>query len=124
MEQMAKEAVNKIINEIGVNISYDNYTETGKDSYGQPQYTNTTYTLKAVIEALSLRDVKYVEAGFLPEHYLYLYFYPDDISFTINKTKDEISYNNTIYIIRNIFEFKVKDTVIYVKVLARRKEVK
>lgn len=124
VDNIAKDAVKHVIDELGVNIVYTNYTSAGKDAYGQPVYTQKIYSLKGTVESLSLRDAKFVEAGYLPEHYLYFYFYPDDVTFTINKAKDEISYNGDIYIIRNIFYYKINDTVVYVKLLCRRKEVK
>jgi len=124
IEKTAKDAVKRMIDELGVNVLYLNYTSAGKDAYGQPVYVQKPYSLKGIVESLSLRDAKYVEAGYLPEHYLYFYFDSDDVTFAINKAKDEISYGGESYIIRNAFHYKINDTVVYVKLLCRRKEVK
>jgi len=123
LPDLAKNAVRKILDEHGISVIYYHYTSSGKDSYGQPTYTVTNYTLKAVKESLGLNDVRFVEAGYLPDHYLYLYFHADDITFEINKIKDEIDYVGERYIIRNIFPFMSGDVKIYFKVLCRRKVV-
>jgi hypothetical protein len=120
---LAKTGLRQILDQNGVNISYRNYTKVGVDEYGQPTYSTTDYSLKAVKESLSLSDVRFVEAGYLPDHYLYFYLHADDVSFAFDLAKDEVTYAGTTYIVRNVFTFKLGDVNIYYKVLTRRKVV-
>jgi hypothetical protein len=120
---MAKADFRRVIDDTGVEILFRNYTVSGKDNYGQLIYTATEYSLKAITESMKLSDVRFVEAGYLPDHYLYFNIHADDVTFTFNLAKDEVEYQGTTYILRNVFPYKVGDTVVYWKVLTRRKVV-
>jgi hypothetical protein len=120
---LAKAGLRQILDQSGVNISYRNYVQVGVDEYGQPTYNATDYSLKAVKESMGLSDVRFVEAGYLPDHYLYFYLHADDVTFSFDLAKDEVTYAGTTYIVRNVFIFKLGDVNIYYKVLARRKVV-
>lgn len=112
-----------LVEQFGVEITVKHYSKTGADAYGQPQYSTTTYSMKGIIEPLGMKDVRYVEAGFLPEHYVYFYFPYDEVGFVWEQMKDEITYAGKVYIIRQIFLRMIHGEAIYYKLLCRRKEV-
>jgi SPP1 family predicted phage head-tail adaptor len=124
LEEMMKQDFKYGVEKYGVNITVRNFVESGKDQYGQPTHTTTDYNLKALKETLGMRDARFVEAGFLPEHYLVFFIPYDDVSFTFNVAKDEITYAGEKYIIRVQFVHKVGDVNIFYKLLCRRVEVK
>jgi hypothetical protein len=122
-EENIKKELKDAIDKYGVDITITNYAVSGKDNYGQPIYTTTNYVVKGIYENISMRDARYVEAGWLPEHYRNIFVPCDYITFTINPMKDEIDIDGVKYIIRNIVKYKVRSVDVYYKILVRRKEV-
>jgi hypothetical protein len=116
-----KNKLKEAINRNGVNLTYTYNTKTGEDSYKQPIYSSTNVDLKGITQALSLDDVRFVEAGYLPNHYLHLYLYPDDVTFNITEMVDEVSIGGIKYIVRLKFAYRIKGEVVYWKLLLRRK---
>jgi len=116
-----RRAIRKIIDRMGVSVTYHNRVKSGETSYGEPTYNVVDYTLKVAYRHLRMEDTRYVEAGFLPQHYLYLFLNYDDVTWTMNEMIDTVDYGGETYIVRLVIPIKVGTDIAYYKLLIRRK---
>ncbi len=114
----------KILKSIGTTVTLHKITETEIDSeFGMTEETETTYSISAEIQSITLEDMRFFPAGEIVEGDLWGYFLPvyqidgEDYRVQLN---DYITFKSVKYLVVRIEdEFMNSDTVLRRALLRR-----